>query len=54
VLITARASKLDVDSIVNVSQIFTLDKYLLTEYISNLTPAKMAKIEDGVRLVLGI
>lgn len=54
VLITARTSKLDVDSIVNVSQIFTLDKYLLTEYISNLTPAKMAKIEDGVRLVLGI
>ncbi len=51
---TARASGLNVDSVVNVSQILTLDKNLLTEYISSLTPAKIAKIENGVRLVLDI
>ncbi len=54
VLMTARVSGLNVDSVVNVSQIITLDKNLLIEYISSLTAAKMAKIEDGVRLVLGI
>lgn len=54
VLITARASGLDVDSVVNVSQIITLDKSFLTEYISSLTFAQMAKIEDGIRLLLGI
>ncbi len=54
VLITSRVSGLDVDSVVNVSQIITLDKSLLTDYLSSLTDAKMAKIEAGVRLVLGI
>ncbi len=54
VLITPRLSGLDTDSVVNVSQIITLDKSLLTEYVSSLTEAKMAKVEAGVRLVLGI
>ncbi len=54
ILITARMSGLDIDSVVNVSQILTLDKSLLTEYASHVPLAKMAKIEAGVRLVLGI
>jgi mRNA interferase MazF len=54
VLISARASGLDVDSVVNVSQILTLDKNLLTEYVSSIPPTKMAKIGAGVRLVLDI
>ncbi len=54
VLLTARASGLEVDSVVNVSQIITLDKSLLTEHVSSLTQAKMAKVEAGVRLVLGV
>jgi len=54
VLITARTSGLDVDSVVNVSQILTLDKSLLTEHISSVPSAKMVKIEAGVRLVLGL
>ncbi len=54
VLMTARVSGLEVDSVVNVSQILTLDKSLLTEYVSHLPSTKMAKIEAGVRLVLGI
>lgn len=54
VLISARASGLDVNSVVNVSQILTLDKSLLTEYVSSIPPAKMAKIGAGVRMVLDI
>lgn len=54
VLLTAHASGLDLDSVVNISQILTLDKSLLTEYVSGVPSAKMAKIEAGVRLVLGM
>jgi len=54
VLLTARTSGLDVDSVINVSQILTLDKSLLTEYIASVPEARMAKIEAGVRLVLGL
>ncbi len=53
ILLTTRTSGLDVDSVVNVSQILTLDKSLLTEYVASVSSAKMSKIEAGVRLVLG-
>ncbi len=52
--LTARKSGLDIDSVVNVSQILTVDKSLLTEHVSRVAKAVMAKIEAGVRLVLGI
>ena len=54
VLLTARASGLNVDSVINVSQILTLDKSLLIEYVASISPTKMTKIEAGVRLVLGL
>ncbi len=34
--------------------IFTLDKSLLTEHISSVSSAKIANIEAGMRLVLGL
>jgi mRNA interferase MazF len=49
VLVTTRASGLLVDSVVKVSQILTLDKSLLTEYVSSEQSTKRAKIEAGVR-----
>jgi len=52
--VTARVTGLTVDSVVNVSQILTLDKSLLTEYVSSVPSTKMTKIGDGVRLVLGL
>ena len=52
--LTARTSGLDIDSVVNASQILTVDKSLLTEHVSSIPKALMAKIEAGVRLVLGI
>ncbi len=54
VLLTARTSGLDIDLVVNVSQILTVDKSLLTEHVSSIPKALMANIEAGVRLVLGI
>ncbi len=54
VVVTARVTGLAVDSVVKVSQILTLDKSHLTEYVASVPSPKMTKIGDGVRLVLGM
>ena len=54
VSITARTSRLLVDSVVNVSQVITIDKSLLTEFVSTVPNKKMEKIEEGLRLVLSL
>lgn len=54
VSITARMSRLPVDSVVNVSQVITIDKSLLTEFVSTLPNKKMEKIEEGLRMVLSL
>lgn len=54
VTITARSSRLPIDSVVNVSQVITIDKSLLTEYVATLPHKKMEKIEEGLRLVLSL
>lgn len=54
VSITARVSRLPVDSVVNVSQVITIDKSLLTEFVSTLPNRKMEKVEEGLRLVLSL
>ena len=52
VLLPYKATGLSKDSIVNISQIVTVDKSLLDERISTL-PAKLLKqVEDGLRMVL--
>ncbi len=54
VLLSTRVSHLPADSVVNVSQLVTLDKLLLTDYVSTLTSKKIKQIEAGLRLVLGL
>ncbi|MEP6904271.1 MAG: type II toxin-antitoxin system PemK/MazF family toxin [Actinomycetota bacterium] len=54
VAVTARVSRLPVDSVVNVSQVITIDKAMLTEFVSTLPNKKMEKIEEGLRLVLSL
>jgi mRNA interferase MazF len=51
-LLTAKKSKLPRKSVVNVSQLITVDKEFLTEKISQLPVGIMGKIDDGIRLVL--
>ncbi|HUG99604.1 MAG TPA: type II toxin-antitoxin system PemK/MazF family toxin [Gammaproteobacteria bacterium] len=41
-------------SVVNVSQVLTIDKSLLTERVRPLPPATMTRVDDGLRLVLGL
>jgi len=54
VFIAAQDSGLPLDPVVNVSQVITLDKSLLTEYISCLSPSLMVKIDDGLRLAMNL
>lgn len=41
-------------SVVNVSQIITVDKAFLTQRIGRLHPRLLAEVDDGLRLVLTI
>jgi len=41
-------------SVVNVSQIITVDKTFLTERIGRLNPRLLAEVDEGLRLVLSI
>ncbi|RMH38380.1 MAG: type II toxin-antitoxin system PemK/MazF family toxin [Nitrospirae bacterium] len=53
-LLTRRQSKLPRESVVNVSQILTLDKQFLTERVSRLAPNLISEVEQGLRLVLSL
>ncbi len=54
VLLTARQSNLPKDSVVNVSQLFTIDESLLRDYVGALSAKKMEQIDNGLRLVLSL
>ena len=49
-----RESRLKRDSVVNISQVLTVDKRFLTERISQVAPATLTEVEDGLRLVLSL
>jgi mRNA-degrading endonuclease toxin of MazEF toxin-antitoxin module len=40
------------DVVVNVSQLFTVDRAVLTEHVATLSPRTMADIDAGLRRVL--
>jgi mRNA interferase MazF len=52
-LLTARATGLPKDSVVNASQIVTLDKAVLTNRVGKLPRAKVELILAGIDVVLG-
>ena len=52
VLLDKKESKLPKQSVVNVSQVFTVDKEQLDEYVGTLSPTRIAEIINGIRLVL--
>jgi mRNA interferase MazF len=49
-----RASGLSKESVVNVSQLITLDKRFLTERAARLAPAALRNVEAGLRLALAL
>ena len=54
VQITPRNSGLSKPSVVNVSQVVTVDRTLMTERIKRLDAETMQRIDDGLRLVLNL
>jgi mRNA interferase MazF len=54
VRVTRRASGLTHDSVINVSQLITLDKQILTENVGRLPAQSMRDVEAGIKLVLAL
>ena len=54
VRISRRVSRLPNDSVVNVSQLITLDKSLLTEKVSRLPAESLREVEAGIKLVFAL
>lgn len=52
VLLPARAVGLPRDSVINVSQLLTLDRSFLTEHAGTLPPRLQRSVDEGLRLVL--
>jgi mRNA interferase MazF len=52
--LTRKQSGLSKPSVVNVSQLVTLDRRYLTERIGRAPTAQMEKVEHGLRLVLSL
>ena len=54
VLLPAKSTGLRKDSVVNVSQLITVNKSFLTEKIGRLTDKQRQVVDDGLRLVLAL
>jgi len=53
-LLPAEATGLPRDSVLNVSQLLTLDHTFLTELVGKLAPGLQTEIDAGLRLVLSL
>lgn len=54
VLLPAKAAGLPRESVVNVSQLVTIDKRYLAKRSGKLKPEQLRAVEDGLRLVLDL
>lgn len=54
VLLPAQTTGLPKDSVVNVTQMVTLDEDFLGERVGRIPPAVMARVDAGLRLVLDL
>lgn len=54
VSLTKAQSRLPSDSVVNVSQLFTVDGSVLRGYVSTLDEKKMRQVDSGLKKVLGL
>ena len=54
VLLKARRAGLPKDSVINVSQLITIDKQFLADKVKMLDSPTMAEVDEGLRLVLAI
>jgi len=54
VALSHRQSQLPKDSVINVSQILTVDKSFFTEKVGRLSTKQLTAVEQGVRLALAL
>jgi mRNA interferase MazF len=54
IFLKRRDSKLSKDSVINVSQLLTLDKKYLTEKAGQLPRRHMLELEEGLKIVLSL
>ncbi len=54
VLLSAKSTGLNKNSVANVSQVITVDKSFLTEKAGKLTARQVESISDGLRLVMSL
>jgi mRNA interferase MazF len=54
VFLSASLSGLEHDSVANISQILTVDKTLLTEFVAVLPDPLMMQIDEGLRTIFGL
>ena len=54
VALTRRQSGLRTDSVINISQLVTLDKAFLAGRAGRIPPSKQQEVDDGLRLVLAL
>jgi mRNA interferase MazF len=54
VQLSTRLSGLSRSSVVNISQILTLDESFLTEKVGRIPPEKLRNVDEGLRLVLSL
>ena len=54
VLLPKRGAGLPSNSVVNVSQVMTLDRRFLGEYVGTLPPGVRASVDAGLRLVMDL
>lgn len=54
ILLTSEQSGLPHDSVVNVSQLFTVDETILRDYVSSLSLKKIEQINNGLRKILAL
>ena len=52
VRLTRRQSRLSKESVINVSQLITLDRSFLTRRVARLAPRDVAQLDAGIRMVL--
>lgn len=54
VALSKRTSGLSKDSVVNLTQLFTIDRGLLKEFVGTLSSKKLEQVNDSLRFILSL
>ena len=54
IFLSSKESGLPKDSVINISQIITIDKQFLTEFVKKIKPSVLNDVENSLKLVLDL